>query len=78
MSKANVLIMVDGREVVARRERLTGLSVLAAVGAHPDRSDVLIREYGGAARIVPPDDLVATADPMMASFRVHRGVRLRH
>ena len=72
VSRGHVLINIDGREVVMRRERLTGRTMLAAVGAHPDRGDVLIREDGGLARMVPPGDLVEISDPVTASFRVHR------
>ena len=72
MSARYVLIVVDGREVVVRRERLTGRTVLASVGAHPVRGDVLIRDNGGSAHVLNADDLVEISGKALAAFRVQR------
>lgn len=76
MSARHALILVDGREVVVRRERLTGRVVLASVGAHPDRGDVLVRDGGGSVRVLEADDLVEIGGTVVARFRVRREGRL--
>ena len=78
MPNGNVMIHVDGREVVVPRERLDGRAVLAAVGADPERRDVLIRDDGGVARLIAPGDDIHLEHGVLASFRVHRNGGLRH
>lgn len=78
MPMHNVMVLVDGREVVLPHDRLNGREVLAAVGADPDRRDVLIRDDGGRARLVAPADEIETEEGVAATFRVHRNGGLYH
>lgn len=73
MSIAFVPILVDEREVVVRRRRLTGGAVLAAVGARESRGDVLIREDNhaiGAIREDQPMEIEGESSRRFASFAV--------
>ena len=77
MAGRNVLLLVDGREVVVPRESLDGMTILAAVGAAVRRRDVLVRDDGGRARVVGPSEPVDIVDGPLATFRVHRGGHVR-
>lgn len=78
MPTGDVMVLVDGREVSIPYDRLNGRSVLAAVGADPDRRDVLIRDDGGHARLVAPADEISVEEGKLATFRVHRNGGLYH
>lgn len=55
MEIAFVLILVDERELIVRRRRLTGGAVFAAVAARESRGDVLIREDNHALGTIRED-----------------------
>jgi len=78
MSSESITVIVDGRELELTRDGLTGRDVLMAAGGDPERRDVLIRDDGGAARLVAPTDPVEAGEGAVATFRVHRNGGLRH
>ena len=73
----SIRIVIDGHDFVMGQVALTGRDILAAVEAHPDASDVLIRIDEGRARLLAPNEQVVPADGQ-AHFRVHRKGTLRY